>query len=178
RGARAGDGAAVPGRDPDASGRARGRRRREAGRAREARQRICEGADRDRRPARAARLDPGARRPGPEPGMRPAMRQVYLDHAATTATAPEVVAAMLPYLGDRFGNASSVHGRGEAAREAVEAARARVAALIGASAEEIVFTASGSEANNLALKGTLLAVEDGRGGAGGGRRRLLISAIQ
>ena len=109
------------------------------------------------------------------------MRQVYADHAATTAPAPEVVAAMLPFLGERFGNASSVHRRGEAAREAVEAARARVGALIGASAEEIVFTASGSEANNLALKGALLAAsEDGRAPAGAAmaRRRLVISAIE
>ena len=73
------------------------------------------------------------------------MRTVYADHAATTAPAPEVVAAMMPFLGERFGNASSAHRRGEAAREVVEAARERVAALIGAAAEEIVFTASGSE---------------------------------
>jgi cysteine desulfurase len=108
------------------------------------------------------------------------MRQIYADHAATTAPAPEVVAAMLPYLGESFGNASSVHRRGEAAREGVEAARGRVAALIGASAEEIVFTASGSEANNLALKGALLAAEEGRGAAAGGgpRRRLVVSAIE
>jgi cysteine desulfurase len=99
------------------------------------------------------------------------MREVYADHAATTPPAPEVVAAMTPYLGERFGNASSVHGRGQAAREAVEDARARVAALIGATPEEIVFTASGSEANNLALKGLLA-------GATSERRRLVVSAIE
>ena len=54
-------------------------------------------------------------------------REVYADHAATTRPAPEVVAAMTPYLGERFGNASSVHRRGEAAREALEEARAKVA---------------------------------------------------
>jgi len=59
------------------------------------------------------------------------MRQVYADTAATTRPAPEVVAAMLPYLGDAFGNASSVHRRGEAAREAVELARVDVARLVG-----------------------------------------------
>ncbi|HEY2955586.1 MAG TPA: cysteine desulfurase family protein [Candidatus Eisenbacteria bacterium] len=105
------------------------------------------------------------------------MREVYADHAATTAPAPEVVAAMLPYLGERFGNASSVHRRGEAAREAVEEARAKVAALIGAAPEEIVFTASGSEANNLALKGALLAAADAAG-SGPARRRLVVSAIE
>jgi cysteine desulfurase len=99
------------------------------------------------------------------------MREVYADHAATTPPAPEVVAAMAPYLGAGFGNPSSVHRRGEAAREAVEDARARVAALIGAAPEEIVFTASGSEANNLALKGLLQ-------GAAPERRRLVVSAIE
>jgi cysteine desulfurase len=99
------------------------------------------------------------------------MREVYADHAATTPLAPEVIEAMAAVLGEGFGNASSVHRRGERARATVEAARDRVAALIGATPEEIVFTASGSEANNLALQGTL---------AGGppGRRRLVISAIE
>ena len=105
------------------------------------------------------------------------MRTVYADHAATTAPAPEVVAAMMPFLGEDFGNASSVHRRGERAREAIEAARERVAALIGAAAEEIVFTASGSEANNLALKGTLLAAAEASAEPGP-RRRLVISAIE
>lgn len=100
------------------------------------------------------------------------MREVYLDHASTTPPAPEVAAAMAPYLGmEGFGNASSVHRRGEAAREAVDQARARVAALIGATPEEIAFVSSGSEANNLALKGVLL-------GAAGRRRRLVVSAIE
>ena len=105
------------------------------------------------------------------------MPTVYADHAATTAVAPEVVEAMLPFLREGFGNASSVHRRGEAAREAIEAARARVAALIGASPEEIVFTASGSEANNLALKGALAAAAD-VAGAAAAPRRLVISAIE
>ena len=99
------------------------------------------------------------------------MRETYADHAATTPPAPEVRAAMLPFLAEGFGNPSSVHRRGEAAREAVETARARVASLIGAAPEEIVFTASGSEANNLALKGAMAA-------APAGRRRLVISAIE
>ena len=100
------------------------------------------------------------------------MREVYADHAATTRVVPEALAAMTPFLGAAFGNASSVHRRGEAAREAVEEARGRVAALVGALPEEIVFTATASEANNLALKGALPALE------ARGRRRLVVSAIE
>jgi cysteine desulfurase len=97
---------------------------------------------------------------------------VYADHASTTPPAAEVVEAMRPWLTlEGHGNASSVHRRGEAARDAVEHARAQVARLIGATPEEIVFTASGSEANNLALKGLLAA-------APAGRRRLVVSAIE
>jgi cysteine desulfurase len=99
------------------------------------------------------------------------MREVYADAAATTRPAPEVVAAMTPFLGERFGNPSSVHARGEAAREAVESARAAVAELIGGAAEEIVFTASGSEANNLALQGAMAAAPPGR-------TRIVVSAIE
>ncbi|HTO90258.1 MAG TPA: cysteine desulfurase family protein [Candidatus Sulfotelmatobacter sp.] len=98
-------------------------------------------------------------------------REVYADYAATTRTAPEVLDAMRPWFEAGFGNPSSVHRRGEAAREAIEAARRQVAGLIGASPEEIVFTASGSEANNLALQGVL-------GSARGERRRLVTSAIE
>lgn len=99
------------------------------------------------------------------------MREIYADHAATTPPAPEVAEAMRPFLGRAFGNASSVHRRGEAARDAIETARAEVAALFGASPEEVVFTASGSEANNLALMGVL---ESSRAP----RRRLVTSSIE
>jgi cysteine desulfurase len=85
------------------------------------------------------------------------MRKVYLDNAATTPLLPEVREAMMPYLGDVFGNPSSLHDWGDGAREAIEAARAQVAGLIGANAEEIVFTGSGTESNNLAVKGLALA---------------------
>ncbi len=91
------------------------------------------------------------------------MRRIYLDHASTTPLDPEVRRAMLPFLGERFGNASSLHARGEAARRAIDEARASVAALLGADAGEIVFTSSATEANNLALKGIALAA-GGRGG--------------
>lgn len=99
------------------------------------------------------------------------MKHVYADHAATTRPAPEAVQAMLPYVADGFGNASSAHTRGEAARDAVEAARIEVARLLAAQPEEIVFTASGSESNNLALKGVAASTD-------GTRRRIVVSAIE
>jgi cysteine desulfurase len=81
------------------------------------------------------------------------MRKVYLDHSATTPVDPRVVQAMLPYLTEKFGNASSVHLFGQEARAAADRARRQVAALIGASANEIIFTSGGTEANNLAIRG-------------------------
>ena len=81
-------------------------------------------------------------------------RPIYLDYQATTPTDPRVVEAMTPYFNERFGNPHSVHhAYGRAAAEAVEAARAEVAALINAEAREIVFTSGATEANNLAIKG-------------------------
>jgi len=91
------------------------------------------------------------------------MRRVYADTAATTRPDPAVVAAMAPWWGDAHANASSLHQRGEAARDAVESARERVARLLGAAPEEVVFCASGSESDNLALKGTLALAQPGRG---------------
>jgi cysteine desulfurase len=85
------------------------------------------------------------------------MRKVYLDNASTTPLLPEVKEAMLPYLGEVYGNPSSLHDWGDAAREAVDEAREKVAALIGAPAEEIIFTSCGTESNNLAVKGIALA---------------------
>lgn len=92
------------------------------------------------------------------------MRKVYLDHNATTPTHSEVVKAMLPYYGDIYGNASSIHRFGQEARKAVDEARERVATSLGAKAEEIVFTSGGTEANNFAIKGVAYAHEKkGRG---------------
>lgn len=78
---------------------------------------------------------------------------VYLDNAATTPLDPRVLEAMLPHLGGRRGNPSSLHALGASAREAVEEARGSVAALVGASAEEIVFTSGGTEADDLGVLG-------------------------
>jgi cysteine desulfurase len=96
---------------------------------------------------------------------------VYLDNAATTPLDPRVAAAMAPHLGERFGNPSSLHRTGRAARAAVDEARAQVARLLAAEPDEIVFTASGTEADNLALCGVF-----GRDGAAGGH--LVASAIE
>jgi cysteine desulfurase len=91
------------------------------------------------------------------------MRKVYLDHSATTPVDPRVVEAMLPYLTEKFGNASSVHLFGQEARAAADRARRRVAALVGARANEIIFTSGGTEANNLAIRGVCeLAEAHGR----------------
>lgn len=96
---------------------------------------------------------------------------IYLDHAATTPLDPRVLDAMLPYLREGFGNASSVHRVGQEARRAVDRARAEVAVLIGARPDEIVFTSGGTEADNLAVFGLTMAREDAR-------RHLVTSAIE
>ena len=86
---------------------------------------------------------------------------VYLDHNATTPLAPGVLAAMLPWLETRFGNASSRHEYGRAARQAIDEARQRVAAAVNAHPTEVVFTSGGSEANNLFLKGAAASLKPG-----------------
>jgi len=78
---------------------------------------------------------------------------VYLDNSATTSTAPDVVAAMLPYFSEQMGNAQSVHSFGQRAKAALEKSRKQVAALIGAAPTEIVFVSGGTEADNLAIRG-------------------------
>ena len=88
---------------------------------------------------------------------RNCLDRIYFDHSATTPLDARVLAAMGPYLGGAFGNASSLHYEGRVAREAIETARAQVASLIGAEPEEIIFTASGTEADNLALIGAVRA---------------------
>lgn len=85
------------------------------------------------------------------------MNRIYLDNAATTAVAPEVLEAMLPYFTEVYGNPSSIHATGRTAHKAVDQARRQVAAAIGAQPQEIYFTAGGSESDNWAIKGTALA---------------------
>lgn len=89
----------------------------------------------------------------------PSTRRIYLDHSATTPSDPRVVDAMMPYLTERFGNASSVHSFGQEARAAVDRARRDLAGLIGARSNEVVFLSGGTEANNLAIRGLCEAVE-------------------
>ena len=95
---------------------------------------------------------------------------MYVDHAATTGVRPEVLEAMLPYLREDFGNPSSLYGPGRRAAQALRQARARVAAVFGCAPEEIVFTGSGSEGANLAIKGVALAAGE-RAGTRAGRAR-------
>ena len=99
------------------------------------------------------------------------MKRIYLDYAATTPTHPDVVKAMLPYFTNSFGNPSSIYACGQDAKEAIEGARASVAALIGARDEEIIFTSGGTEADNAALKGVAYA----RGGRG---QHIITSSIE
>ncbi len=99
------------------------------------------------------------------------MQRVYLDHNATTPVAPEVIAAMLPYLAEDYGNASSIHSFGQRARAAVERSRETVAGLLGARPGEIVFTSGGTEADNLAIFGLL-------GAATGARKHVISTQIE
>jgi cysteine desulfurase len=97
--------------------------------------------------------------------------RIYLDHNATTPLDPRVLDAMLPILREGFGNPSSLHWFGQQARAAVDTARERVAALVGASPGEIVFTGSGTEADNMALRGAAAAAREPR-------RKVVYSAIE
>src|SRR5919199_1515039 len=85
---------------------------------------------------------------------------IYLDHAATTPVRPEVIEAMLPYFGSRFGNPSSIYGLGREARQAMDRARDTVAASLRCRPAEVLFTSCGSESDNLALKGVAYACRD------------------
>jgi cysteine desulfurase len=97
---------------------------------------------------------------------------IYLDHAATTPVRPEVLEAMLPYFGERFGNPSSVHGIGVEAAEAVARARRILAEIVSLPPTGVVFTAGGTEADVLALRGVLAKP------AGGRPRSLVVSAVE
>jgi cysteine desulfurase len=99
------------------------------------------------------------------------MRRVYLDHNATTPVAPEVLAAMLPYFSEEYGNASSIHTFGQRARGVVEEARESVAALLGARPAEIMFSSGGTESNNHAIFGVV-------GAAPGKSKHVITSAVE
>jgi cysteine desulfurase len=88
------------------------------------------------------------------------MQPIYLDYNASTPIDPAVAAAMRPFLEDHHGNPSSDHWAATTAKAALESSRGQVAGLLGCHDDEIVFTSGGSEANNLALKGTFLALRD------------------
>ncbi|HZG56410.1 cysteine desulfurase family protein [Paenibacillus sp.] len=96
---------------------------------------------------------------------------IYLDHAATTPLRPEALEAMLPYFSGVFGNPSSVHRFGRDAKAALEAARDALAARLGCSASELVFTSGGTESDNLALLGAALAAPEGR-------RKVVTTAVE
>jgi cysteine desulfurase len=83
-------------------------------------------------------------------------KQIYMDHSATTAVDPAVTEAMLPYFSEKYGNPSSLYSIGRQSRRAVEESRQKVADLIGVKKEEIIFTGSGTESDNLAIKGIAL----------------------
>jgi len=97
--------------------------------------------------------------------------EIYMDHIAASPVRREAVEAMIPLLRDGFGNPQSVHGRGQAAAEVLQRSREQVAALVGADPWDVIFTATGSEANNLALKGVAPARKKKS-------NRLIISAVE
>jgi cysteine desulfurase len=99
------------------------------------------------------------------------MKKVYLDNASTTPLLPEVREVMLPFLGELYGNPSCMHEWGDAAREGIEQSRSDVAELIGVDSEEIIFTGSGTESNNFAVKGLALA-HQARG------KHVVVSAVE
>lgn len=99
---------------------------------------------------------------------------IYLDHNATTPVAKPVLEAMLPWLCEQFGNASSRHEYGRAARRAVDEARQRVAVAVGAHPTEIIFTSGGSEANNLFLKGAAACLKPGLLAVGAGEHPCIL----
>jgi len=99
------------------------------------------------------------------------VERVYLDHNASTPLDPRVLEAMLPMLSEAFGNPSSLHWFGQRARAAVEEARVQAASLIGATPPEVVFTASGTEADNLALRGVAARAHEPR-------RKLVVTAVE
>ena len=100
------------------------------------------------------------------------MKKIYLDYNATTPVAPSVVDAMQPFFAEHYGNPSSSHSFGRASAEAIEDARGKVALMIGCDSDEVIFTASGTESNNLAIKGVMFQLGSNVGG------HMVISSIE
>lgn len=100
-------------------------------------------------------------------------KPIYMDHAATTPVDPDVVAAMLPYFREEYGNPASVHQWGQRAEHALSSARGQIASVLNCSADEIIFTACGSESDNLALRGAALAARAAKRG-----NHLIVSSIE
>lgn len=108
-------------------------------------------------------------------------RRIYLDNSATTPVDPDVLVAMMPYLTEKFGNASSIHFFGQEAKAAVDKARHQVASLINARPNEIVFTSGGTEANNLAIRGLVesrVTSQNISEGLATGKGHIITSAIE
>ena len=103
--------------------------------------------------------------------LETSVKQIYLDYNATTPVDPSVIEAMMPYLTTHYGNPSSAHSLGRAAKESIEDARAKISALVGCDPGELVFTGGGTESSNMAIKGIMLA-----GGQPGGH--MITSAIE
>ncbi len=104
------------------------------------------------------------------------MKNIYLDYAASTPVDPEVLDAMKPYFSERFGNPGSLHVFGQEAIAAVDRSRESIARSIGADFRQLIFTGSATEANNLALRGTLIGAHEGK--VSGKRMRIVTSAIE
>ena len=118
------------------------------------------------------RRPPESRDAGDPRYILPMPAPVYLDHSATTPVRPEVLDAMQPFFGPRFGNPSSIHRWGRDARVALDEARERVARCLGAHPDEICFTSGGTEADNLALLGAW------RAACSGGRTAVVSTPIE
>ena len=101
------------------------------------------------------------------------IKPIYLDHAATTPVETEVVAAMIPFFKDEYGNSASVHRWGQRAEHALSSARQQIGAILNCSEDEIIFTGCGSESDNLALRGAALAAR-----ASGHGNHLIVSAVE
>ena len=100
------------------------------------------------------------------------MKKIYLDYAATTPVDPRVLASMMPYFSNKFANTMSLHEMGQIAAEAIENSRKTISSFINAKAEEIYFTSSATESNNLALKGVAFACREKE------KNHIIISSIE